>query len=72
MGNPSELSLKYASEGADEIFFQDTVASLYQRNNLHEIVEQVASNINIPLTVGGGIRNINDIEKALVSGADKI
>lgn len=72
VGLPSELSMKYASDGADEIFFQDTVASLYQRNNLHEIIEKVASNINIPLTVGGGIRTISDIEKVLVSGADKI
>jgi len=72
VGLPSELSFKYANQGADEIFFQDNVASLYQRNSLHEIIQQVASNINIPLTVGGGIRTIDDIEKVLISGADKI
>lgn len=72
IGNPEELSKKYSMEGADEIYFHDTVASLYQRNNLFEIVEKVASNISIPLTVSGGLRKIEDIENAFISGADKV
>ncbi len=72
IGNPEELSKKYSMEGADEIYFHDTVASLYQRNNLFEIVERVASNISIPLTVSGGLRKVEDIEKAFISGADKV
>ena len=72
VGKPEELSNKYSSEGADEIYFHDTVASLYQRNNIFNIVEKVASEINIPLTVSGGLRSESDVEKALISGADKV
>ena len=72
IGSAKDLSLKYASQDVDEIFFQDTVATLYQRNNLTKIIEEVSSNINIPLTVGGGIRSVADIEKILISGADKV
>ena len=72
VGKPEELSNKYSSEGADEIYFHDIVASLYQRNNIFNIVEKVASEINIPLTVSGGLRSEMDVEKALISGADKV
>lgn len=72
VGNPKILSKKYSDEGADEIFFHDTVASLYRRNNLFKLIEEIASQINIPLTVSGGIRSIKDIENALISGADKV
>ena len=72
VGEPENLSKKYLDQNADEIFFQDSVASLYGRNNLSKIVQSVAANINIPLTVGGGLKTIEDIEKALISGADKV
>ncbi len=72
VGDPEHLSKKYLDQNADEIFFQDSVASLYGRNNLSKIVQSVASNINIPLTVGGGLKKIEDIEEALISGADKV
>ena len=72
VGEPENLSRKYLEQNADEIFFQDSVASLYGRNNLSKIVQSVAANINIPLTVGGGLKKIKDIEEALISGADKV
>lgn len=71
LGKPEEFILEY-NKFADEIFFYDTVASLYGRNNLVEIVKQTAKNTNIPLTVEGGIRSLNDIELLLNCGADKI
>ena len=72
LGKPEEFSKLYYEQGADELIFQDTVASLYQRNNLKEIVTRTAENIFIPLTVAGGIRNLNDIDIILRAGADKI
>jgi len=72
VGKPEDLSKKYVKQNADEIFFQDSVATLYGRNNLTNIVEKVASEINIPLTVGGGLKSILDIEKVLIAGADKV
>jgi len=72
LGKPENFAKLYYRQGADELIFQDTVASLYQRNNLNEIISRTAENIFIPLTVGGGIRNLNDINNVLRSGADKI
>ncbi len=72
IGSPQEYATKYYQMGADELIYLDTVASLYGRNNLHEIVKSAASNIFIPLTVGGGIRTIDDITSLLRVGADKI
>ncbi|MDA7920103.1 HisA/HisF-related TIM barrel protein, partial [Akkermansiaceae bacterium] len=72
VGNPVELSKKYYEMGIDEIIFMDAVASLYGRNNLFDIIEEACKNIFIPITIGGGIRKIKDIELALKSGADKI
>lgn len=71
LGKPEDFIEEY-SKFADEIFFYDTVASLYERNNLTHIVKQTAQNTNIPLTVEGGIRSLNDIETLLKSGADKV
>jgi cyclase len=72
VGKPLDLLEKYYKEGADEICLIDSVASLYGRNNLFSIIENAAKNIFIPLTIGGGIRNLKDIELALNSGADKV
>jgi len=72
VGNPAEFAQKYAEAGADELLFMDVVASLYERNNLHGIVEKVARNVFIPMTVGGGIRSIEDVSTLLGKGADKV
>jgi cyclase len=72
VGKPLDLLEKYYKEGADEICLIDSVASLYGRNNLFSIIENATKNIFIPLTVGGGIRSLKDIELALNSGADKV
>lgn len=72
LGNPADFAKRYYEEGADEIFYQDVVASLYGRNSIKEIVEAAAENLFIPLTVGGGIRSIEDIQAMLRHGADKI
>jgi len=72
LGKPEYFAKKYYQDGADEIFFQDVVASLYDSNSLHSLISRVAKNIFIPLTVGGGIRTIEDISKILKAGADKV
>ena len=72
VGEPLDLLEKYYKEGADEICLIDSVASLYGRNNLFSIIENATKNIFIPLTVGGGIRSLKDIELALNCGADKV
>ncbi len=71
IGNPNELARKYYSQGIDEIIFMDAVAAYYDRNSLSHIIEKACEEIFVPITVGGGIRNINDIQIALNSGADK-
>ena len=72
LGDPREAAIKYYKMGADEIFYSDAVASLYGRNSLTELVKATAKEVFIPITVGGGIRNVKDVEKMLASGADKI
>ena len=72
IGDPNLLAKKYYDEGIDEIIFMDAVASLYGRNNLFHIIEKACKEIFIPITIGGGIRSVNDIELALKAGADKI
>lgn len=72
IGDPLEIATKYYQEGIDEIIFIDSVASLYGRNNLFNIIEKATKNIFVPITLGGGIRNLNNIEQALNSGADKV
>lgn len=72
IGNPSEHAIKYYNEGADEILYIDVVASLYGRNNLSEILSESVRNVFIPITVGGGIRSIEDAKHILRSGADKV
>lgn len=72
LGKPETFAEHYYENGADELFFQDTVASLYDRNSLQDIISKTARKIFIPLTVGGGIRTIDDIRKVLLAGADKV
>ncbi len=72
LGKPEDFAQLYYEQGADELIYQDTVASLYHRNNLTNIVTRTAENIFIPLTVGGGIRTLHDINDVLRAGADKV
>ena len=71
-GDPVEIAKKYNEEGADEITFLDITASSDNRGLLFDIVEKVAKQIFIPLTVGGGVRSCEDIRNLLNSGADKV
>ncbi len=72
LGDPINFANLYYKQGADEICYIDNVATLYGTNNLSKFITRTAKNIFVPLTVGGGIRSIVDIEKMLNSGADKI
>src|SRR3990167_6789787 len=72
VGNPRELARRYYKEGADELVYMDIVASLYNRNLDLEQLQKVTEGIFIPITVGGGIRSIGDINNALRAGADKV
>ena len=72
VGDPHAYALQYYESGADELLFLDIVASLYQRNNLTDIIRRVADQIYIPITVGGGIRSLDDVGKLMHSGADKV
>jgi len=72
LGTAEEFAEIYYREGADELIYQDAVASLYRRNSLLEVVRETARKIFIPLTVAGGIRSIEDIRSLLRAGADKV
>ena len=72
MGKPEKFAKLYYDNGADELIYMDIVASLYGRNSLLDIISKTAKQIFIPLTVGGGIRNIEDIRNVLNAGADKV
>ena len=72
LGYPEFFAEKYFEENIDEIIFQDIVASLYKRNQLSSLTNKISKNIFVPITVGGGIRNINDIKEVLVNGADRV
>ena len=72
VGNPNDFAVEYYKNGADELIFMDIVASLYNRNSLHDIIKLASKNIFIPFTVGGGIRSLDDALKIFDSGADKI
>jgi cyclase len=71
-GDPIACGLRYSEEGADELVFLDITASADRRNIVAEMVERVADAINIPFTVGGGLRSVDDIQDILRSGADKV
>jgi imidazole glycerol-phosphate synthase subunit HisF len=72
LGKPEEFAKFYYENGADELMYVDAVASLYDRNSLHDIIERTAKETFIPLCVGGGIRTLDNIKKILRSGADKV
>ncbi|WP_319380431.1 imidazole glycerol phosphate synthase subunit HisF [Thiomicrorhabdus sp.] len=71
-GDPVEVAKRYDQQGADEITFLDITATAHERNTTVHMVEQVASQVFIPLTVGGGIRTVEDIRTMLNAGADKV
>ena len=71
-GDPVEIARRYDREGADEITFLDITATHHERDTMVHVVEQVASEVFIPLTVGGGIRTLDDIRTMLNAGADKV
>ena len=72
VGDPVELGRKYALEGADELVYLDISATVEGRNTFAELVGRVADTVNIPFTVGGGIRSLDDAARLLDAGADKI
>lgn len=72
LGRPEDFARYYYESGADELIYQDVVASLYERNSLSEIVTRTAREIFVPLTVGGGLRTLDDISAVLAAGADKV
>jgi len=71
-GNPVELAMLYAQQGIDELVFLDITATIEKRQTLIALVKQIAAHINIPFTVGGGIKSVQDVEALLQHGADKI
>jgi cyclase len=71
-GDPVELAASYAQQGADELVFLDITATIEKRKTLVALVKQVAHTINIPFTVGGGIKSLEDVSILLQSGADKV
>jgi len=72
IGSPNEKARHYYQQGADELLYMDTVASLYNRSHLGELVTEVAQDVFIPITVGGGIRTAADVRELLRAGADKV
>ncbi len=72
LGKPNDFARKYYAQGIDEILYMDCVASLYERNSLLDIVKDATKDIFIPITVGGGIRSVEDVAAALSHGADKV
>lgn len=72
LGRPEDAARYYYETGADELIYVDVVASLYNRNSLHDIITRTAKEIFIPLMVGGGLRTVQDIRDVLRAGADKV
>ena len=72
LGKPERFAKHYYENGADELFYMDAVASLYGRNSLNDIIRRTAQEVSIPLTVGGGLRSVDDIRDVLRAGADKV
>ncbi|WP_148717348.1 imidazole glycerol phosphate synthase subunit HisF [Chitinolyticbacter meiyuanensis] len=72
IGDPQEYAERYYQQGADELIYMDIVASLYGRSNLTEIVRRAAKSVFVPMTVGGGVRSVEDVRELLRAGADKV
>lgn len=72
VGDPCQFAQQYYHEGIDELIYMDSVASLYGRNQLSEIVRNTVKNVFVPITVGGGIRTLDDAKEMFRSGADKV
>lgn len=72
VGDPHEFAVHYYNEGIDEILYMDAVATLYNRNSLADLVKATAADMFIPMTVGGGIKTLQDVETMLRAGADKV
>lgn len=72
LGDPHAFALHYYQQGIDEILYMDIVASLYERNSLLDLVERTTAQVFVPITVGGGLRSLADVGKALRAGADKV
>lgn len=72
VGNPTEYAKRYYADGADEILYIDAVASLYGRSYMSTLLQEAVSDVFIPITVGGGIRSVEDVRDLLRSGADKV
>jgi imidazole glycerol-phosphate synthase subunit HisF len=72
LGKPEDFARHYYEHGADELIYQDAVASLYGRNSLLDIVKRTSREVFIPLCVGGGLRSLEDIRRVLRAGADKV
>lgn len=72
MGDPNEFAIKYYNDEADELVLYDQVATLYGRNQLENVIKKICNDVFIPITVSGGIRNLNDVEKVFNAGADKV
>lgn len=72
IGDPQEYARRYYEQGADELLYMDIVASLYGRSNLTDIVRRAAHDVFVPMTVGGGVRSIEDVTALLRAGADKV
>jgi imidazole glycerol-phosphate synthase subunit HisF len=72
LGNPNEFCYHYYQEGIDEIIYVDAVASLYGRDSIKDIIRKTTENVFVPITVGGGIRTLDDATEILRSGADKV
>ncbi len=72
IGSPNEHALRYYEQGIDELIYMDCVASLYGRNSLGELIRNTAENVFIPMTVGGGVRSVDDVANLLRCGADKV
>ena len=72
LGDPQAFAERYYAEGVDEIIYIDSVASLYERNTIVDLIEHTAENVFIPITVGGGVRSLDDARKLLRAGADKV
>ena len=71
-GDPVEIAKKYSDEGADEVCFLDITASNEERKTMIDVVERTASEVFVPLTVGGGVRTLDDVRQMLLAGADKV